>query len=212
VPFIDTSADTGHLESRGDGDLEARRKATHVGKGEARRRLIAVAILADMEKQGRTLAVVTRPYAYLHTVYGEEVRVEVPQGFVTDFASIPTFLHFIVQPFGRHAPAAVLHDYLYALGQRKARALADRLFLNAMKDAGVPAFRRSLMFLSVRLLGGRGYGLKGDWKFVDTETGQDAPAPYAAAERAWAPEKPKRGKKAVKGDPPADVQAVSGPS
>lgn len=197
MPFIDTSRTMHGLEAMGaEEGLEAVRKATHVGKEEARRRLIAVAILADMEKQGRTLAVVTRPYAYVHPVYGQDVTIEVPLGFVTDFASIPKLFHFLIHPFGRHAPAAVLHDYLYALGQKKARPLADRLFLNAMREAGVPALRRSIMFRMVRTFGGGGYGLQGDWKFVDTETGEDIEAPYQVEGFSWAPAKPKRGRKA----------------
>jgi hypothetical protein len=195
MPFIDRSAGTQRLEAVGEGGLEAVRRATHVGKNEARRYMVAVAILSDMEKQGRTLAVVTRPYAYVHPVHGVDVTVEVPLGFVTDFASIPSFFHFIVQPFGRHAPAAVLHDYLYAIGQNKARRLADRLFLNAMKDAGVPALRRSLMYRMVRFFGGGGYGLKDDWKFVDAESGDPVDPPYSNTDISWAPPKPKRGKK-----------------
>lgn len=196
MPFIDRSADTSGLEAIGPDGLEGIRRKTHVGKGEARRRLIAVAILADMEKQGRTLAVVTRPYAYTHPIHGKDVTIEVPLGFVTDFASIPPFFQSLIQPFGRHAPAAVLHDYLYAIGQKKARALADRLFLNAMREAGVPPIRRSLMYRMVRLFGGGGYGLKDDWKFVDTETGDDIDPPYPTVGLSWAPPKPRRGKKA----------------
>jgi hypothetical protein len=195
MPFIDRSAGTQRLEALGEGGLEAVRRATHVGKNETRRYMVAVAILSDMEKQGRTLAVVTRPYAYVHPVHGVDVTVEVPLGFVTDFASIPSFFHFIVQPFGRHAPAAVLHDYLYAIGQNKARRLADRLFLNAMKDAGVPALRRSLMYRMVRFFGSGGYGLKDDWKFVDAESGDPVDPPYGNTDISWAPPKPKRGKK-----------------
>jgi hypothetical protein len=197
MPFIDRSAGTEGLEALGEEGLEAVRRATHVGKNERRRYMVAVAILSDMEKQGRTLAVVTRPYAYVHPIYGVDVKVEVPLGFVTDFASIPSFFHFIVQPFGRHAPAAVLHDYLYAIGQKKARRLADRLFLNAMKDAGVPAMRRSLMYRMVRFFGGGGYGLTNDWSFVDIETGEPVNAPYGNADISWAPPKPKKGKKVI---------------
>jgi hypothetical protein len=197
MPFIDTSLDTGRLESMGTDGLESIRQATHVGKGEKRRRLVAVAILADMEKKGRTLAVVTRPYAYTHPIHEQDVTIEIPLGFVTDFASIPPFFQSLIQPFGRHAPAAVLHDYLYAIGQKRARAIADRLFLNAMREAGVPAFRRSLMYRMVRLFGGGGYGLKDDWKFVDAETGEDAEPPYSTEGISWAPPKPKRGKKAA---------------
>lgn len=197
MPFVDMAPRASDLESAGLEGLEAVRRATHVGKDQVRRHMVAVAILSDMEKKGRTLAVVTRPYAYVHPIHGVEVTVEVPLGFVTDFASIPSFFHFIVQPFGRHAPAAVLHDYLYALGQKKARRLADRLFLNAMKDAGVPGFRRSLMYRMVRLFGGGGYGLNDDWKFVDIDTGDPVEAPYGNSDITWAPPKPKRGKKAA---------------
>lgn len=203
MPFIDTSAGSAGLEAGAEDGLETLRKQTHVGEGQVRRRLIAVAILAEMEKQGRTLAVVTRPYAYMHEVYDQQVIVNVPQGFVTDFASIPKPLQILIPPFGRHAPAAVLHDYLYAIGQKKARPLADRLFLHAMREAGVPAFRRSLMYRMVRMFGGGGYGLREDWMFVDTENGDPAEPPYDHTGIFWAPEKPKRGRKA-KTAPPAD--------
>jgi hypothetical protein len=199
MPFIDRSAAASALESAGDEGLESIRRKTRIGRNEVRRRLIAVAILADMEKQGRTLAVVTRPYAYLHPVHGQEVMIEVPLGFVTDFASIPAFFQSLIQPFGRHAPAAVLHDYLYAIGQKKARALADRLFLNAMREAGVPVIRRSVMYRMVRLFGGGGYGLKEDWKFVDTETGEDIDPPFSPEGLSWAPPKPKKGRRAPAG-------------
>lgn len=196
MPFIDKSASTEGLESLGEEGLEARVARTHVGKDQKRRRLVAVAILAEMEKKGRTLAVVTRPYAYSNTVYGQDVEIEIPPGFVTDFASIPKAFHFIVHPFGRHAPAAVLHDFLYARGQQKVRAQADKLFLKAMEEAGVPPIRRSIMYRMVRTFGGGGYGLKDDWKFVDTESGDDTNAPYDPRETGWCPEKPKRGRKA----------------
>jgi hypothetical protein len=209
MPFVDLAADVSALEGVSD-DPEAIRELTHVSKGLPRSRLVAVAILADMAKQGRTLAVVTRPYAYIHPVYGQDVTVEVPKGFVTDFASIPRIFHFIVHPFGSHAPAAVLHDYLYAVGQKKCRALADKLFLNAMKEAGVPGFRRSVMFRMVRTFGGGGYGLESDWKFVDAETGEDIEAPYACCDSPWAPEKPKRGRKNRKAAPSAEETPANG--
>ncbi len=200
MPFVDLQRQVSDFESMdGAPGREAVRKSSHVGRNEVRRRLIAVAILADMEKQGRTLAVVTRPYAYMHPIHGQDVMIEVPLGFVTDFASIPPFFQSLIQPFGRHAPAAVLHDYLYAIGQKKARALADRLFLNAMREAGVPPIRRSVMYRMVRLFGGGGYGLKDDWKFVDTETGEDIEPPFVPDGVSWAPPKPKRGRKASQG-------------
>src|SRR5438128_934582 len=39
----------------------------------------------------------------------------VPTGFVTDFASVPRFLHWLVSPYGAYTRAAVLHDWLLRL-------------------------------------------------------------------------------------------------
>ena len=173
MPFVDLELEQTYakMESMGMGDA---REAARVGKGKPRSRLIAVAILADMEKKGRTLAVVTRPYAFEHPILKNQ-RVEIPEGFVTDFASIPRFLWFMVPPFGRHAPAAVIHDYLYASGQEGARRYADFLFREAMKDSGVPVWRRNMMYFAVRFGGKGGYGLDDDWSFIDHRYGVPLP-------------------------------------
>lgn len=141
---------------------------THIGAGREKTHLIAVAIFASMEKQGRTLAVVSRPYAHAHPILMNE-RIEIPERFVTDFASIPKFLHGVVQPFGHHAPAAVLHDFLYAAGQPGSRRCADFLIREAMRESGVPLLRRNVMFVMVRLFDKRGFGLEADWAFCDHE-------------------------------------------
>lgn len=44
------------------------------------------------------------------TEYG---NIVVPEGFITDFASIPRFLWSIYPPTGRYQEAAVIHDWLY---------------------------------------------------------------------------------------------------
>jgi hypothetical protein len=173
MAFVDLELEGAYskMESMGMGDA---REAASVGQGKPRSRLIAVAILADMEKKGRTLAVVTRPYAFEHPILKDQ-RIEIPEGFVTDFASIPRFLWFMVPPFGRHAPAAVIHDFLYASGQSGARKYADFLFREAMKELGVPLLRRSMMYMAVRLGGQGGYGLEGDWTFIDHRYGNRLP-------------------------------------
>lgn len=192
MPFIDAGMDVRELESMTEEGLESLTVAT----GRSRTRLMNVAILADLQKKGRTLAVVTKPYTYYHEVKGTEIVVTVPEGFVTDFASIPGPAQALIQPFGRHAPAAVLHDFLYALGQRKARAYADRLFLHAMKESGVPYWRRSVMYRMVRFFGGGGYSLDEDWAFVDVEYGQETTPPYPKDSIVWAPKRRKKGEAA----------------
>jgi hypothetical protein len=83
--------------------------------------------------------------------------IEVPEGFETDFASVPRFFWRVVSPWGRYSPAAVVHDCLYATG-RVSRAQADRIFLELMQRLGVPLWKRSLMYGAVRLFGA------GRWK------------------------------------------------
>jgi hypothetical protein len=68
--------------------------------------------------------------------------VNVPPGFVTDFASVPRPVWFWIAPWGRHGRAAILHDFMYQLGavtdvragtmRRPKRLEADRIFRDAM--------------------------------------------------------------------------------
>jgi len=155
--------------------VEAMEVETDIGKDTSRRRLLAVAILSDMQKEGRTLAVVMRPYAYKHDLLQE--RIEIPSGFITDFASIPSALWSFVQPFGRHAPAAVVHDYLYALQQDGTRKQADFIFRAAMADSGVSFLRRNLMYFAVRLFGKKPFNHNQDWRFVETDFGEPIDPP-----------------------------------
>jgi hypothetical protein len=195
MPFIETPGEGLSLES-----IRTLESLEGIGRGRPRRRLLAVSILADMERRGRTMAVVTRAYTYFHELNKQMVAIDVPEGFVTDFASVPKLLHFLIPPFGRHAPAAVLHDYVYAIGEKKARKLADKLFLYAMQESGVDYLRRSVMYRMVRTFGWKGYGLASDWAFVDPEYGDEIVPPFAREERYWAPERPKKGRKGKKND------------
>lgn len=80
-------------------------------------------------------------------------EITVPAGFRTDFASVPTWLHWLFPPAGQYAAVAVLHDWLY----RKttcSRFLADALFREGMEAAEVPLWRRVTMYYAVRIFGG----------------------------------------------------------
>jgi hypothetical protein len=81
----------------------------------------------------------------------------VPRGFVTDFASVPRFLHWLVLPYGPYTRAAVLHDYLIderinnpdpAL--RVTSRDTDGMFRRVMQDLGVPWAKRWIMWAAVR--------------------------------------------------------------
>ena len=80
--------------------------------------------------------------------------VDVPRGFVTDFASIPRIFWTILPPDDRYTYAAVLHDYLYWT-QTTSRADADMVFKFAMEDHKVNAITIQAVYLGVRA-GGQG--------------------------------------------------------
>jgi len=82
----------------------------------------------------------------------------VPAGFITDLASTPRWVGPLLPPIGAYAPAAVIHDWLYATPTGGSRRDADRAFLAAMREAGVPRWQRWLLYVGVRIGGvGRGH-------------------------------------------------------
>jgi len=79
--------------------------------------------------------------------------IQVPKGFVTDFASIPQLFWSIAPPTGKYASAAVVHDYLYAT-HTTTKAVADKVFLILMQRYGVGYIKRKIMYYAVRMFGG----------------------------------------------------------
>lgn len=86
------------------------------------------------------------------------VWVTVPEGYLTDGASVPRLLWSLIPPWGQYGQAAVVHDllceYLQVVteaGELSAitRAECDQLFLEAMRVLGVPALRRNTMHAGV---------------------------------------------------------------
>lgn len=86
---------------------------------------------------------------------GSGEKITVPKGFITDGASVPSFLWgwpFDLSPWGPYAKAAVLHDWLYA-EQALTKLEADNTFLEAMEALGISEFKRNVMFKAVRWFG-----------------------------------------------------------
>lgn len=80
--------------------------------------------------------------------------VAVPDGFVTDLASIPQIVwSFGLRPEGPYAYAAVIHDFLYWT-QDRSRDESDEIFLIAMADSKVEESLRYRIYNAVRLAGG----------------------------------------------------------
>lgn len=100
---------------------------------------------------GSMILRLTHRFRYLSTRHGE---IKVPEGFHTDGASVPRVFWNIFSPFGDYFCAALIHDYLYSPNNRWFdRASSDRIFLDAMEDAGVPWLRRRVIYRAVRVGG-----------------------------------------------------------
>lgn len=80
--------------------------------------------------------------------------VEVPAGFETDGASVPRAFWAIFPPYGPYFRAAVVHDFLYSVGNtRFYRYESDDIFLEAMESLGVPWVKRHIIYRAVRWFG-----------------------------------------------------------
>lgn len=81
--------------------------------------------------------------------------VVVPNGFKTDYASVPKIFRNIINTYGKHGKAAVVHDWLYSKNCNIdiTRAEADKIFLEIMKECGVGTIKRQFMYRMVRIFG-----------------------------------------------------------
>ena len=89
-------------------------------------------------------------FAYESDLLG--FRVTIPQGFVTDGASVPRIFWSIIPPLGIYGRAAVVHDYLYRW-QRTCRQDADDTLLEAMWVCKTGWFDLLAIWIAVRLFG-----------------------------------------------------------
>ena len=109
--------------------------------------VLVVSPLAD----GRTW-VTRKEFGYDVGKEGSEDSIDVPIGFMTDFASIPRPLWIILPRWGKYGNAAVIHDYCY-WDQSRSRLESDRIFHEAMGVLQVPKWKIRAMYCSVRLFG-----------------------------------------------------------
>jgi hypothetical protein len=101
------------------------------------------------EKDGKVWTVM-QPLIYMSDV-ASKVFV-VPDGFVTDFASVPRLpLAFLLTGDSAHE-AAVIHDRLYSTAE-VTREVADAVFKEAAVASGEPSWKASLMYAGIRLGG-----------------------------------------------------------
>jgi len=69
----------------------------------------------------------------------------------TDLASIPSILRWFENPYGPHTPAALFHDRFLSEPSPITEVQADLLFRNMSKAAGVPIFKRLIMWTGIAL-------------------------------------------------------------
>jgi len=85
----------------------------------------------------------------------------------TDLASIPSFMRWFENSYGRHTLAAIIHDRLIRdvpnSGALGSDALADRFFRLMMREAGMPWLKRWIMWAAVAL---RSRWAAGGWRRV----------------------------------------------
>jgi len=78
----------------------------------------------------------------------------VPEGFLTDFASIPVVFRWLFSPVGApHHVAAVLHDWLYSSDPEVSRKEADLAYYWLARTAGTSEAGAALMYAALRVGG-----------------------------------------------------------
>lgn len=107
--------------------------------------------------------------------YASHQVFRVPAGFVTDLASVPRVVTWLIPRYGVHTPGAVLHDWLWrseAPAGRIAYRDADGLLRQAMRGLGVSPLRRWFAWAGVRwgALTRRG-GRQGWWRTAPAVVG-----------------------------------------
>lgn len=92
--------------------------------------------------------------------FSSVIHYEVPEGFRTDLASVPSILWPLIGPFGKWSVAAIIHDYLYdkSFEGNISREQADKIFYDAMIKHHVAKPTALVMYWAVRLFG------KSSWK------------------------------------------------
>ena len=95
----------------------------------------------------QTTWLLTRSFRY--QILDTDLVIEVPAGFVTDFASIPRPLWTLASPHGFYSRASIIHDFLY-WDQRCTREQADGIMLIAMQESAVGFAERQAIYAGVR--------------------------------------------------------------
>lgn len=107
-------------------------------------------------RSGVPLYQLNRDLCYYYCINEVSFGITVPEGFITDLASIPRlpFIYLILN--GVADMPGVLHDYLYSCGKYD-RAECDKIFLDAMLSIGISKWKAYAIYTGVRLFGASHY-------------------------------------------------------
>ena len=119
--------------------------------------------------------IVSRPYKVEFKLDGTVREITVPEGMLTDLASIPWFARIFIGRVGPHLEASIVHDFLYIAWQdlpgqganSADRKFADRLLLAGMQAAEVSWWKQAIVYLAVRFFGSSAYVEENEKRYVE---------------------------------------------
>lgn len=88
------------------------------------------------------------------------IVVHVPAGYLTDGASVPKIFQSVINPWGRHGRAAIIHDILCdfataytreGMAVRTSDRVVNDIFLEAMEIDQVKKLKKKLIITSVKV-------------------------------------------------------------
>lgn len=126
-------------------------------------------------QEGRRAQALIEPYSFSINLRagphkGEVLQVSVPAGFVSDFHSVPDAAVGITLPVRKALEAAVVHDWLYAVGRRgdaDEKRLADQAYSDILAHYGVDGFTHWAVASGVRVGGSKNFGAPGELRFYN---------------------------------------------
>ena len=119
--------------------------------------------------------IVSRPYKVEFKLDGTVREITVPEGMLTDLASIPWFARIFIGRVGPHLEASIVHDFLYIAWQDipnhgvkpQDRAFADRLLKVGMAAADVGWLKCEVVYILLRLFGWWAYKQPNPKRYVE---------------------------------------------
>lgn len=137
---------------------------------------LRVAIFEDIKRDetGRRIGVTIGEHLYCYPETGEVYVV--PDSFETDFLSIPRPAGLAIRPMD-FMRAAVIHDWLYAVGEKDGRKRADQVLKYVVELSDPPITVADAIYGAVRWRGEKPYADPEEWRFRDSRTGMPIDPP-----------------------------------